>query len=68
MPAATPPVVPDEIPIVATAGVPLVQVPPTDASCNVAVAPRQMDLAPEIVSGSGLTVKRDTATQPVLAL
>ena len=47
---------PDEAPIVATVGVPLVHVPEGVASANVVVLPTQTLSVPVIDAGSGLTV------------
>ena len=62
MPVTTP--VPD--PTVATAVLPLVHVPPPDASLKAIVDPTQTDGEPVMANGKGFTVTTTEAEQPVL--
>jgi hypothetical protein len=64
VPGLTPVTNPVDEPMVATAVVPLIQVPPADASVNVIVAPTHTVVGPPIAAGSGLTVIAFTAKQP----
>ena len=59
MPAAIPPVIPDEL-IVATPGVELVHVPPPVASVSVTVDPVHTEKVPAIAAGSAVTVTLTT--------
>ena len=55
VPGPTAVTIPVVDPIIATDGVPLIQVPPP-ASVNVVVKPEHNDIVPEIADGCGLTV------------
>jgi hypothetical protein len=61
MPVTTP----EEVPIVATAGLLLVHVPPGVASVSVMVVPRQTLDDPEMEAGDGLTVTTALTVQPL---
>ena len=63
VPAPTPVTIPLAAPIVATAGVLLVQVPPPDASDNVIVLPLQTLVEPNIALGPATTVTADVEEQ-----
>jgi hypothetical protein len=68
VPAATPVTTPDDDPIVAIAGVLLVQVPPDGVPDNIIVEPTHTAMVPvELVTadGNGLTVTVAVRIQPV---
>ena len=67
VPADTPVTVPEAEPMVATAVLVLLQVPPEVASLNVVVKPTHTVEVPEIAAGKGLTVTLVTARHPVLS-
>jgi len=56
VPAVAPLVTPEDAPMVATAGDPLLHVPPKDASLSVVTPPGQRVSVPVIDAGSGFTV------------
>lgn len=65
VPADTPVTTPEELPTVATAVLPLVQVPPDVASKSVEVEPMQYTApVPVGVAGFGFTVKTTEVTHP----
>ena len=64
-PLARPDTMPEVEPMVASAGVLLVQVPPAVASVKVVVAPTHKVVEPAIAAGSGLTVTGVVTKQPV---
>ena len=65
MPEATPVKIPVDEPMVATAVLLLVHVPPPDVLLNVAVVPGHAVNVPVIAAGNGLTVKVVVLIQPV---
>jgi len=65
VPASTPVAIPLLLPIVATAVVLLVQVPPVDVLLSVVVRPTQTLAVPEMDAGRGLTVSTVVVIQPV---
>jgi hypothetical protein len=65
VPADTPLTIPELEPIVATAVVPLVQVPPVERSDNGVVAPLQTLCEPDVGNGRGFTVTTVVVVQPV---
>ena len=67
VPGATPDTIPDTAPIVAVAGVPLVQLPPPP-STSVIFDPTQTVPGPVIAPGSGLMVIGNNAIQPPMAV
>ena len=64
VPAATPVTIPELVPIVASAMLLLVQVPPVVASVNVIDEPTQTAVEPAIDAGIGLTVNGHNDVQP----
>jgi hypothetical protein len=61
-----PVITPEDVPAKATAGVPLVQIPPpADGSDSVVLAPAHIDIVPIMVEGVLLTVTIVRALQPV---
>ena len=64
VPVVMPFTTPDEEPMVATDGLPLLQVPPEVASLSMVVMPVQAYANPDIGEGSGLTVMVRTAGVP----
>jgi hypothetical protein len=56
VPAATPVTTPEAEPMVATAGLALVQLPPVTVSASVIIAPTHSVLLPEMGDGAGFTV------------
>jgi hypothetical protein len=66
VPAATPHAVPVELPMVATAVLLLLHVPPAVASLRVVQVPAHMVVVPMIAAGNGLTVATIVAVQPPL--
>jgi len=56
VPEIAPLAMPDEAPIAATEGVPLLHVPPVEASLRTVIPPGQSVNVPVIAAGSGLTV------------
>src|SRR5437763_776971 len=65
VPASTPVTTPLDDPIVATAVVLLIHVPPAIASVKLVVDPVQTSSEPAIAAGNGFTVKTAVALQPV---
>jgi len=68
VPVETPPTVPEELPIVATAALLLIQLPPEVPSVRVKLPPVQTDDPPEIEAGKGLTVTVAVLAQPPLTV
>jgi hypothetical protein len=66
VPALTPVTIPDKEPMVATAMLPLLQVPNGVASASVELAPTHIDAVPVIGEGKGLTDIVVVIAQPVL--
>jgi len=65
VPPDTPVSIPELLPIVATAVLLLVQVPPVNASVSVEVVPGQTTNVPAIAPGSGFTVNGVVTIQVV---
>ena len=63
-PAATPVTIPDVAPMVATAVLPLVHVPPVESSVSVTVPPLQTGKTPPMAAGIGLIVTAATDDVP----
>ncbi len=68
VPGDTPPIVPDDRPMVATPGVAAFQVPPAGISLNVAVLPWHTWVVPDIADGSVFTVTVVEAVQPAVVV
>ena len=68
MPAATPLTMPEATVMAATVAALVLQVPPAGALASVAVDPAHSSAAPDIASGSGLTVTVVVRWQPVAAI
>jgi hypothetical protein len=64
VPRDTPPIIPDDDPIVATEVLPLVHKPPPTASLSVLLLPLHTSRLPRIGPGSGLTVMVVETAQP----
>ena len=60
--------VPAGVPAVATAVLPLLHVPPPDASVNEVDVPWQNDVNPLMLAGSGLTATVVVVIQPVASV
>jgi hypothetical protein len=65
VPAEMPVVIPDIEPMLATAVLLLLQLPPALASDNAVAWPMHTPVAPVITDGSGLTVTIEVAVHPV---
>jgi hypothetical protein len=68
VPDAAPVTIPDEDPIVATPVLPLVHVPPKDASYKFVVAPTHTVGTPVMMAGASFTVIVINDEQPVMLL
>jgi hypothetical protein len=66
VPAVTPEAIPVEEPMVATARVVLLHVPPAGVELSVVVLPIQADRVPPIADGRAVTETSRVAPQPVL--
>ena len=64
MPVAIPDTIPDTEPMVATARLELVQIPPVTASETVDVTPKQTFSVPVILAGEGLIVTMVVVVHP----
>jgi hypothetical protein len=67
VPAATLLTTPEPSPIVATAGVLLIQVPLATACVSVVLPPTHTELAPPIGAGAGVTVTTLVEVQPAVS-
>lgn len=67
VPADIPVATPVPMPIVPTAVVPLLHVPPANGWVSVVVSPSQTDNVPLIDTGAGVTVSTLVAVQPPLS-
>ena len=68
VPALTPFKIPDVIPMVATAALPLVQLPPLTELVSVDELPAHSAVLPPIAAGAAMTVITTSETHPILSV